>query len=45
MKLTALGSAIRKIVWAEVALTAALGTSVAFAQSQPAAAPGRETRT
>jgi iron complex outermembrane receptor protein len=39
MKLTALGSAIRKIVWAEVALTAALGTSVAFAQSQPAAAP------
>ena len=39
MKLTALGSAIRSIVWAEVALTAALGTSVAFAQSQPAAAP------
>jgi iron complex outermembrane receptor protein len=39
MKLTALGSAIRTIVWAEVALTAALGTSVAFAQSQPAAAP------
>ncbi|RDV00714.1 TonB-dependent receptor [Trinickia dinghuensis] len=39
MKLTALGSAIRKIVWAEVALTAALGTSVAFAQSQPATAP------
>ena len=37
MKLTALGSAIRTIVWAEVALTAALGTSVAFAQSQPAA--------
>ncbi|MDG0027615.1 TonB-dependent receptor [Trinickia sp. Y13] len=36
MKLTALGSAIRTIVWAEVALTAALGTSVAFAQSQPA---------
>jgi iron complex outermembrane receptor protein len=40
MKLTALGSAIRKIVWAEVALTAALGTSVAFAQSQPAASSG-----
>jgi iron complex outermembrane receptor protein len=40
MKLTALGSAIRKIVWAEVALTAALGTSVAFAQSQPAAPSG-----
>ena len=39
MKLTALVSAIRNIVWAEVALTAALGTSVAFAQSQPAAAP------
>ncbi len=39
MKLTALGSAIRTIVWAEVALTAALGTSVAFAQSQPAVAP------
>jgi iron complex outermembrane recepter protein len=37
MKLTALGSAIRTIVWAEVALTAALGASVAFAQSQPAA--------
>ncbi|TAM13964.1 MAG: TonB-dependent receptor, partial [Pandoraea sp.] len=37
MKLTALGSAIRTIVWAEVALTAALGTSVAFAQSQSAA--------
>ncbi|WP_233809979.1 TonB-dependent receptor plug domain-containing protein [Paraburkholderia sp. HP33-1] len=36
MKLTALGSAIRKIVWAEIALTAALGTT-AFAQVQPAA--------
>lgn len=37
MKQTALGSAIRKIFWAELALTAALGTP-AFAQSQPAAA-------
>ena len=45
MKLTALGSAIRKIVWAEVALTAALGTSVAFAQSQPAAAPASASGT
>ncbi|NUX59130.1 TonB-dependent receptor [Paraburkholderia youngii] len=36
MKLTVLGSAIRKIVWAEIALTAALGTT-AFAQVQPAA--------
>lgn len=36
MKQTALGSAIRKIFWAELALTAALGTP-AFAQSQPAA--------
>ncbi|HTH75457.1 MAG TPA: TonB-dependent receptor [Trinickia sp.] len=43
MKLTALGSAIRKIVWAEMALTAALGTSVAFAQSQPAAAGAPST--
>ena len=45
MKLTALGSAIRKIVWAEMALTAALGTSVAFAQSQPAAAPASASGT
>ncbi|RKP48348.1 TonB-dependent receptor domain-containing protein [Trinickia fusca] len=36
MRQKALGSAIRKIVWAEMALTAVLGTS-AFAQSQPAA--------
>ncbi|MGF6654224.1 outer membrane receptor for ferrienterochelin and colicin [Paraburkholderia youngii] len=36
MKLTVLGSAIRKMVWAEIALTAALGTT-AFAQVQPAA--------
>ncbi|MBN3570433.1 TonB-dependent receptor plug domain-containing protein [Burkholderia cenocepacia] len=34
MKPTALGSAIRSIVWAEVALTAALGTS-AYAQTTP----------
>jgi iron complex outermembrane recepter protein len=38
MKQTALGSAIRKILWAEMALTAVVGTS-AFAQSQPTAAP------
>ncbi|HWX10666.1 MAG TPA: TonB-dependent receptor [Trinickia sp.] len=36
MNQTVLNSAIRKIVWAEVALTAALGTTVAFAQTQPA---------
>jgi iron complex outermembrane receptor protein len=36
MKRTVLDSAIRKIVWAEVALTAALGTTAAFAQTQPA---------
>lgn len=36
MRQKALGSAIRKIVWAEMALTAVLGTS-AFAQSNPAA--------
>ncbi|MFX1736733.1 TonB-dependent receptor [Paraburkholderia sp. A1RI_3L] len=35
MKLTVLGSAIRKILWAEMALTAVLGTS-AFAQTPPA---------
>ncbi|MEA3120701.1 MAG: iron complex outerrane recepter protein, partial [Paraburkholderia sp.] len=46
MKRTVLNSAIRKLVWAEVALTAALGTTAAFAQTQPAipgaaaAAPG-----
>ncbi|AJY11066.1 TonB-dependent receptor [Burkholderia dolosa] len=34
MKPTALGSAIRSIAWAEVALTAALGTS-AYAQTTP----------
>ncbi|MEK6355024.1 MAG: TonB-dependent receptor [Burkholderia cenocepacia] len=34
MKPTVLGSAIRSIVWAEVALTAALGTS-AYAQTTP----------
>jgi iron complex outermembrane recepter protein len=42
MKLTALGSAIRSIVWAEMALTAAFGTS-AFAQSQPAPANNSAT--
>lgn len=36
MKQRTLASAIRKILWAEIALSAALGTS-AFAQSQPAA--------
>ncbi|PMS36101.1 iron complex outermembrane receptor protein [Trinickia symbiotica] len=37
MKLTILGSAIRKILWAEMALTAALGANAAFAQTEPAA--------
>ncbi|WP_144153206.1 TonB-dependent receptor [Paraburkholderia sp. BCC1885] len=37
MKQKVLGSAIRKILWAEMALTAVAGSS-AFAQSQPAAA-------
>ena len=37
MRQKALGSAIRKILWAEVALTAVVGSS-AFAQSQPSAA-------
>ncbi|TKC88406.1 TonB-dependent receptor [Trinickia terrae] len=37
MKQRTLASAIRKILWAELALSAALGTS-AFAQSQPAPA-------
>src|ERR1700738_2890138 len=42
MKRTVLNSAIRKLVWAEVALTAALGTTAAFAQTQPAT-PGAAT--
>lgn len=37
MKPKALGSAIKKIVWAEVALTAALGTTGTLAQAQSAA--------
>jgi iron complex outermembrane receptor protein len=39
MKRTVLDSATRKVVWAEVALTAALGSTAAFAQTQPTA-PG-----
>jgi iron complex outermembrane receptor protein len=45
MKLTVMGSAIRKIVWAEMALTAALGASTALAQSQPAATGTASTAT
>ncbi|MEX3634030.1 TonB-dependent receptor plug domain-containing protein [Paraburkholderia sp. BR14320] len=44
MKLTALGSTIRKIVWAEIALTAALGTT-AFAQVQSPSTAAAKTDT